>query len=221
MIPNEKLRTVYSFTGLRPHDISTAQSIRHELVIPAGARVVGAAGELKWGKGADLLLSVAQKFKEQGRTDTDFVWTGGNPASVDYQEFAYDIEQMGLADRARCVAARVDTQGFYQAFEVLLPSRMDAFPLVCFEAALAQRLLCVLLVAECPNFCATTRASWCPTLTHRLRLKKTTGCSTMTSNGLNGVVGQQQAQAHYTIEAIRPPLYSVIQQFLLDVPMTT
>ena len=219
-IPNEKLRTVYSFTGLRPHDISTAQSIRHELGIPAGARVVGAAGALNWGKGADLFLGVAQKFKEQGHTDTYFVWVGGNPASVDYQEFAHDIEQMGLADRVRCVAARADIQGFYQAFEVLLlPSRMDPFPLVCLEAALAQRPTVCFAAGGMPEFLRDDAGLVVPYADTRAMAEKTRWLLDHDAERQQmGRVGQQRAQTHHTIEAIGPQLYAVMQQFLPAVP---
>jgi len=216
-LPDSRIGTVYSFSGLRPGDTSTAADVRQELALPAGTHIVGAVGSMGWGKGTDIFLRIAQDFKNKGYLDTHFVWVGGNPNSVDYFEFMHDIEQMDLADMVTCVKSRGDIQGFYEAFDVLLlTSRMDSFPLVCLEAATHRKpVICFAGAGGIPEFVQNDAGFVIPyadsqQMGDKLRIL-------LNDRALReqmGLVGERRVQSHHTINTIGPQIYQVLQQFL-------
>ena len=63
------------------------------------------------------------------------LWVAGSDAIAPWQRLA---ARLGVAERVRFVGARNDLERFYAAADgLLLPTRYDAFGLVCLEAAAA------------------------------------------------------------------------------------
>jgi UDP-glucose:(heptosyl)LPS alpha-1,3-glucosyltransferase len=117
-----------------------AERFEPERNAAAGRRLrqeLGAAGAIVWlfagsgwrRKGLDTAL--AALAGAEGR-DTH-LWVAGGDAVKPWQELA---GRLGLAERVRFLGTRRDMQGLYAGADgLLLPTRYDAFGLVCLEAA--------------------------------------------------------------------------------------
>lgn len=122
-------------------------SLHHEMIAieadpPArraadGPRVVGASGLLRWRKGPDLFVAVAADVRRR-RPDLDvrWRWIGGLAADPDPRATRFDRDAAGLGDVLELVGHVDRPVLHYRDLDVLLlPSREDAYPLVCLEAA--------------------------------------------------------------------------------------
>lgn len=111
---------------------------RAALGIPAHARVVGTVAMADWRKAPDLLVEAAwhvdRLLPDQ---EVHHVWVGGpSPGGIDARPSRVDLEALGLAGRVHFVGAQQALWDWYRSFDVFaLPSREDAFPLACLEAA--------------------------------------------------------------------------------------
>lgn len=115
-------------------------ALRTQLGIPQNAFIVGACGSLEWRKGADLFVQVAHKTV----SDSDavrpihFIWIGGQPNSIAYQEYMYDVKQLGVESQVHLIGTVTNPQDYFLLFDLfLMTSREDPFPVVCLEAGQA------------------------------------------------------------------------------------
>jgi len=216
-LTDEQIATVYSFFGPRPHDETTAASVRAELNIPPQACLVGAVGSQGWGKGADWFLQVAQYFVGDDTRNVYFVWVGGHTHSRDYKEFRYDLKLLGLADRVITIPSRPHIIGFYQAFDVLLlTSRIDSFPLVCLEAAMQGcPTVCFDQAGGMPEFVRDDAGIVVPYGDTVAMAKKTAYLLDNDSERQQmGQTGRQRVLTNHTIEVAGPQFYHLFQQFI-------
>lgn len=145
-----RIAVCHSFipTDTAPLSPVAVSAARAELGLPLDALVVGSVGTVEWNKGPDLFIQVAKRTLETVGKDHNvvFVWVGRPATWGDWWEgqTRHDVERAGLADRVRFVGARRDPAPIMSLFDLfLLPSRSDAFPLVCLEAAaLGKPIVC-------------------------------------------------------------------------------
>lgn len=99
-----------------------------------GVLVVG-CGLRSLGKGCDIFIAVAEALLRQDPTRYRFAWVGGQwdgctPSMEDM------VRDAGLSDRITLVPNQPDPREYFRAADMfLLPSREDAYPLACLEAA--------------------------------------------------------------------------------------
>jgi glycosyltransferase involved in cell wall biosynthesis len=66
-----------------------------------------------------------------------FLWVGGSALGLEAQQFAYDVERLGLQQLCRHVPSTPEVLEYYHAMDVFaLSSREDPFPLVMLEAGI-------------------------------------------------------------------------------------
>jgi glycosyltransferase involved in cell wall biosynthesis len=102
-----------------------------------GDLVVGTAGTVDWRKAPDLFLAAAAELRAllPGRRVVH-VWIGGGELSPAWEAAHEMAAAAGLGDAVCFVGEQADALDWMRAFDLfVLPSREDAFPLVCLEAA--------------------------------------------------------------------------------------
>ena len=128
----------YGFIELPPEDAPAGETaaLRRSLGIPEDAAVVGAAGLTHWRKAPDLFVALAQMVHRRLDRRVVFVWLGGNPDSPVWEAAHADRARADLEDVVHFVGEQPDPIDWLRALDLfVLPSREDAYPLVCLEAA--------------------------------------------------------------------------------------
>lgn len=129
-------RGVMAAEGPEPLDDEARAAHRATLGIPPDALLVGASGTLDWRKAPDLLLEVAARAVAHSPVPLHVVWIGGNPDNPWGRYLAHGARAMGIADRVHHLPEADRPDRWFGALDLfLLPSREDAYPLVCIEAA--------------------------------------------------------------------------------------
>ena len=110
--------------------------VRERIGARPGDLVVGTAGTVDWRKAPDLFLALAHELDRRVDRRIVLVWLGGGPSSPAW-DWALEMRTAaGLDDRVTFVGEQDDPLDWMRAFDLfVLPSREDAFPLVCLEAA--------------------------------------------------------------------------------------
>ena len=216
-IPNEKIRVVYDFTGDTISGNTTATTIRQELGIPPGAKVVGGIGAFNWRKAPDLFVQAAHHCKTGSRQAVYFVWVGGGLTPMTELEIAYDLQRLGLSGKVFFVGAKSDLRGYYELFDIfLLTSREDPFPLVCLEAGLqGSPTICFDQAGGMPEFVRDDAGFIVP-------YADTQAMGERAAYLLNhdeirqrmGSTAQTRVNNNHTTRAIGPQMYEAMQPFL-------
>lgn len=138
-VPGDRISVGHEFVDVdavqSPPRTPTAE-LRRRLAIPEGAKVVGASGVLHWRKAPDLFLDVVETVVRRGQPSPVFVWVGGPDEGAMWEQVTFDVKARGLGEHVRFVGEQPEPFDHYRLFDLfLLPSREDAFPLVCLEAA--------------------------------------------------------------------------------------
>jgi glycosyltransferase involved in cell wall biosynthesis len=129
--------------GLIPPDALTpdpgaASELRSRLELPPDTVLLGASGTLDWRKAPDLLLEVVARAARRARAPLHLVWIGGDPASPWARLLGEGARRAGLAHPVHHLPEADRPDRWFGALDLLvLPSREDAYPLVCLEAAAA------------------------------------------------------------------------------------
>jgi glycosyltransferase involved in cell wall biosynthesis len=111
-------------------------SLRREAGASPDDLVVGASGTVDWRKAPDLFLSLARAVRARTTRRVVLLWLGGGDASPLWEAMQEAVGLMGLADDVVFVGEQPDPVDWLRALDLfVLPSREDAFPLVCLEAA--------------------------------------------------------------------------------------
>jgi glycosyltransferase involved in cell wall biosynthesis len=128
---------------------------RDELGVPTDAFVVLGCGTVEWRKGVDLFLQIAAKLLP-GNPDMYFVWAGGpvGEDTMEYDRILFDRERLGFTKQIIFPGFVPQLRSLYAACDVFaLTSREDPFPLVCLEAARAEKpILCFDKAGGMPEF---------------------------------------------------------------------
>jgi glycosyltransferase involved in cell wall biosynthesis len=139
-VPSSKIDIVHDFlVGGKDTGAVRSNSLSLPKVQP-GSKIVGAVGSLGWRKGTDLWIQLARIILERDPERlVHFVWLGDGGAE-DLARAEHDIHQAHLETHMSLVGPVENPRPYYGAFDLLvLPSREDAFPLVCLEAAQAGK----------------------------------------------------------------------------------
>ncbi len=135
----ERLRThrgVMASEGAAVLEPGARTRHRASMGVPPGAVLVGASGTLDWRKAPDLLLEVAARAIAGSPQPLHLVWIGGDPDNPWGRYLAQGARAMGIADRVHHLPEADRPDRWFGALDLfLLPSREDAYPLVCIEAA--------------------------------------------------------------------------------------
>jgi len=131
-------RGVLPSDALSPPDPAVRTGRRADLGVGPDDVLVGASGTLDWRKAPDLFLEAAVRATALARATLHFAWAGGDPASQWGRWLTQQAAAVGLADRIHLVPEQDRPDRWFGALDLfLLPSREDAYPLVCLEAAAA------------------------------------------------------------------------------------
>jgi glycosyltransferase involved in cell wall biosynthesis len=143
-IPESRISLVYEFISLGPAgdavEPARTNFIKHYDIMP-GSVIVGGCGLVSWRKGSDLFVQTAHRLRQRfpDRAFT-FLWAGKLSDDLWVRQFQYDLEQLGSLGRVHFLGEMPDPSLFYRAIDVFyLTSRVDPFPLVMLEAALAHK----------------------------------------------------------------------------------
>ncbi|HWJ98745.1 MAG TPA: glycosyltransferase family 4 protein [Acidimicrobiales bacterium] len=130
-------RGVLPSDAFTPLDPAERDRRRADLGVPPGHLLVGASGTLDWRKASDHFLEAAHRTAASA-VPIHLVWIGGDPSTPWGRLLVEQAEAAGLADRVRLIAEGDRPDRWFGALDLfLLPSREDAYPLVCMEAAAA------------------------------------------------------------------------------------
>lgn len=117
-----------------PEHHSDRHRLREAAGVGPGEVMVLGAGIATLRKGADLFVEIAAAARRRGRGDLRFVWLGGVDDAL-FEDIAGDLRQPGRPD-VRYVGIVPDVRPWIAAADVFVhPARLDAYPLVCLEAA--------------------------------------------------------------------------------------
>ena len=141
--------------GVDPHRIRViytgVNTVRFGPVPPPLAQrpiVFGAAGRIVGIKGFDVFANAAARVLSAGG-DARFVVYGSGPREPDLRR---QITELGIADRFDVRAPTTDLPSAFAEIDVVvLPSRLDSFPLVPCEAMVAGRPVVVTRVGGLPE----------------------------------------------------------------------
>jgi glycosyltransferase involved in cell wall biosynthesis len=130
--------------GVLPPDafaeLAPAERTRRRAALGVGPDdiLVGASGTLDWRKATDHFLELSSRAIAASETPIHLVWIGGNPATPWGHLLVQLAAAAGLADRIHLVPEGDRPDRWFGALDLfVLPSREDAYPLVCMEAAAA------------------------------------------------------------------------------------
>jgi len=128
-VPDERLTLLHYGVEVERFEPERNAAARRPLREELGATVWLFAGSGWRRKGLDTALAALAGAECR---DTH-LWIAGGDAVKPWQELA---AQLGLAERVRFLGTRGDMEGLYAGADgLLLPTRYDAFGLVCLEAA--------------------------------------------------------------------------------------
>jgi glycosyltransferase involved in cell wall biosynthesis len=128
-VPRERLFTIYP--GHPCHDAAPPPDyrVRRELGLPAGALVVGFAGNMRPVKGVDVLLNAALQLKHEH--DIHWLLLG----RVEDPEVERLAGHPDIRDRVHCLGWRDDARRLFAAMDVFaMPSRSEGLSRSIMEA---------------------------------------------------------------------------------------
>lgn len=130
---------IHGFVPSNPVIKSGKATLKKQLKIPENSVVIGGSGTLGWRKGFDYYLFVAQQLIKKN-DHVYFVWVGGEVTSQVYNQYLYDIKNMGLYGKVIITGDQPNPLEYFNLFDVfLMTSKEDPFPLVCIENALLKK----------------------------------------------------------------------------------
>lgn len=119
-----------------PAPVRAAAEVRAEVGAGPDDLVVGTAGTVDWRKAPDLFLALARALARRTDRRVVLVWVGGGPTSPVWEAAHGDRAAAGLDGDVRFVGEQAHPLDWLRALDLFaLPSREDAYPLVCLEAA--------------------------------------------------------------------------------------
>lgn len=131
-------RGVLPDDAFAPADPAALADRRLALGVGPDELLLGASGTLDWRKAPDHLIEVVGQAEQLGLGPAHVVWIGGDGSGPWGRLLLDAARRSGLGDRVHHVAEADRPDRWFGALDVfVLPSREDAYPLVCLEAAAA------------------------------------------------------------------------------------
>lgn len=153
-VDEAKMRVIHStVSDSRLSHRAGQVSFREQLGIGADTILIGSVGSVIYRKGVDTLIRACSLLrKKMPEQKILFVWLGGAPdgqaKSVYYRALLQSIERENLQTHVRFLPHTAEVGDFYADLDIfVLPSRMEAFPLVILEAFLAEKPVVAMDVA--------------------------------------------------------------------------
>ncbi|GAB2784017.1 glycosyltransferase family 4 protein [Rhabdobacter roseus] len=121
--------------------------------IEADTLLIGGAGSLIYRKGIDTFIQACALLKGKvPHQPFQFLWLGGQPGASQnhpyYRALLKTIEREGLSSYFQFLPYTSEVNDFYSQLDIfVLPSRMEAFPLVVLEAFLVEKPVVAMDVA--------------------------------------------------------------------------
>ena len=114
------------------------EALRNQMGIPLKAIIIGFVGRITVEKGLDILIqAVDQHLPKQHQEAVHLVFLGDFYSDFDEQFLKQAINNSGIKDRISAVSFR-DPLPYYNIFDIfVLPSKSEAFGLVCVEAMMS------------------------------------------------------------------------------------
>ena len=149
-IGKERIEIINEGIPLVSRSLADQMQIQEELYlkfgIPKNALIVGGCGTISWRKGTDLLIQVASIVRQNKNNNLliHFVWIGGPTEGGYFGELLHDVKKLELQSSFHFVGLQSDALSYLSILDIfVLPSREDAFPLVCLEASsLGKPIVC-------------------------------------------------------------------------------
>lgn len=135
-IAPERIGHAAGVVGAPPPRGRSEAAVREAIGAGPDDLVVGTAGTVDWRKAPDLYLALARAVARRTQRRVVLVWLGGGPSSPVWSTARRDRARAGLDDVVRFVGEQPDPLDWLRTLDLfVLPSREDAYPLVCLEAA--------------------------------------------------------------------------------------
>lgn len=131
-------RGVLPTDALVPHDPAERTHRRTSLGIREDDILIGASGTLDWRKAPDHAVESVARVIARSQAIVHLAWIGGKADGPWGRHFLDHANRAGIADRVHLIPESDRPDRWFGALDVfMLPSREDAYPLVCLEAAAA------------------------------------------------------------------------------------
>lgn len=154
-------RSVASWSGPSPRVIpngvtchvspEATQSARRELRLSPGARLVVHVGNIRPGKGHDVLIDATALLVER-HPEVIVVSIGGEKFPGDLERVRARADQAGLGDRIRFLGRRSDALDFVSAADIFVnPSDVEGLPVAVLEAMALARPVVATAVGGVPT----------------------------------------------------------------------
>lgn len=132
----ERIGTAAGVVGEPAPARHATEAVRAEVGAGPDDLVIGTAGTVDWRKAPDLYLALARTLARRVARRVVLVWLGGGPSSPVWEAAHDDRARAGLDDVVRFVGEQAEPFDWLRSLDLfVLPSREDAYPLVCLEAA--------------------------------------------------------------------------------------
>ena len=128
-------------------------TLHDQLGLSEGTLLIGSVGSVIYRKGVDTFIQACARVKERcPEQKFMFLWLGGDHKTLAnqpyYRALCKTIERENLASHFRFMPQTAEVGSFYANLDIfVLPSRMEAFPLVVLEALLAEKPVVAMDVA--------------------------------------------------------------------------
>jgi glycosyltransferase involved in cell wall biosynthesis len=215
-IPAARIGVAYEFIDAEVPEPGPVAPDRASLGIPERAVVVGACGVMEWRKAPDLFVQLgAVTARLDPSLDVHFVWVGGGyPDLAD--QLAVDAERAGVGERVHFVGTQSNRWDWYRLFDLfVLPSREDAFPLVCLENALVETPILCFDAGGIPEFVGDDSGQVVafPDVEAMARAVVDLGRNPSRRAAL-GVCGARKVRERHTVAVGGPALYAELEPYL-------
>lgn len=219
---HKRLVVANSFVDLNLQISTPREEVRRMLGFPPDAVLLGGVGKAELRKGVDLLVLLLQTLKRQAPSiDFRVVWVGSSFHDEAFTTCRNDLRKLELDACFVFVEHTPRPNDYIQAFDIfMMVSREDPMPLVALAAACLARPIVTFeksggiteLVADGCGYCV-------PYLDIAALAETVVGIATdRVVAERHGQAARRKVESSYSLEAIAPKIYEVIQSMEIYPP---